>query len=318
MARHPWWFTFLPLCLLGTAVGCGLEIWVQRLTPVSTEKRRDVRLVIILTNACLWGFFGAVVVHFSTLELDEVLPDRVWEAWRLCYHLCFISMLLAATVTDLREYIIPDEIIVPAIVVGVCGAFVSGDMQIMHLWVDWNFAVPGLSGPFIPRWEQIHPHWHGLAWSLVGGLIGAGVTWLIRYISKFVLRQEALGFGDVTLMAMIGSFLGWQPTVIVLLFAPILGLVVGGAVRILVGKTYLPYGPYLCLSAFMVLVFWRWIWQAELLAEHPQAYPIVSIRRLFGDWLGLLYLAGFAAVGLIIMLGCIRVWKKIPIQRSGG
>ncbi|MEX0726390.1 MAG: A24 family peptidase [Planctomycetaceae bacterium] len=317
LARHPWWLTFLPLFVLGAGLGWAVEVWVQRLTPLPSEKRARARAIISLSNALLWGLFGTVIVQLGTLELDEVLPNRAWEAGRFAYHLVLISLLLAATVTDLRDYVIPDEIILPGVIIGVLGAVLSGDWQIMHFWVDWNLAMPGLSGPYIPQWEKLHPHWHGLAWSVMGALIGAGVTWLIRGIAKFVLRQEALGLGDVTLMAMIGSFLGWQPAVIIILLAPLLGLLVGGAVRIAFGKTYLPYGPYLCLSAYLTLTCWRWIWQAEILAEQPQAQPIVSIRRLFGDWLGLLILAGIAVGGMIVMLGVVRLLKQIPVQKSG-
>ena len=54
-------------------------------------------------------------------------------------------------------------------------------------------------------WIKESHHLHGLAWSLAGLAAGAGITWLVREISSRVLGQEALGAGDVTLMAMIGA-----------------------------------------------------------------------------------------------------------------
>ncbi len=313
LARQHWLTVFIPLVVTGACVGWGIECWTQRLTPLPRGKRHRERFIICCSTAVLWGLYGWMVVHAQSLKLDEVLPHRLWEAGRLVYHLAFIALLIAATVTDLREYVIPDEIVIPGIIIALCGAFVSGDFQIIHFWVDWSYAEPGLSGPYIPLWEQQHPHWHGLAWSLAGGVIGAGIIYLIRSISQFVLQQESLGFGDVTLIAMIGCFLGWQPVVLTILLAPLYALAIGGLTRIVIGKTYIPYGPYLSLSALIVLMFWRWIWQAEILAEQLQAAPIVSLRRLFGDWVGILWMAGIGVGGMIILLVLLRIFRQLPV-----
>ena len=42
--------------------------------------------------------------------------------------------------------------------------------------------------------------------------------WAVRIIGTLTLRQEAMGFGDVTLMAMIGAFTGWQSTLLIFFF----------------------------------------------------------------------------------------------------
>ena len=51
--------------------------------------------------------------------------------------------------------------------------------------------------------------------ALVGLAVGGGVIWVVRMIGTAVLRREAMGFGDVTLMSMIGTFVGWQASLIV-------------------------------------------------------------------------------------------------------
>ena len=53
-------------------------------------------------------------------------------------------------------------------------------------------------------------NWQGLLTALVGMAAGGGLVWLVRLIGGAALGREAMGFGDVTLMAMIGAFLGWQ------------------------------------------------------------------------------------------------------------
>ena len=57
--------------------------------------------------------------------------------------------------------------------------------------------------------------------------VGAAVIWTIRFIASVILKREAMGFGDVTLMAMIGAFLGWQAVIIVFFLSPFAGAVVG-------------------------------------------------------------------------------------------
>ena len=76
-----------------------------------------------------------------------------------------------------------------------------------------------------------------------------GLVWAVRIIGAIVLRREAMGFGDVTLMAMIGAFLGWQPCLVIFFLAPFAGLVVGVLRLILFRDREIPYGPFLCLAA---------------------------------------------------------------------
>jgi prepilin signal peptidase PulO-like enzyme (type II secretory pathway) len=80
-------------------------------------------------------------------------------------------------------------------------------------------------------------HWAGLLTALVGMAAGGGLIWAVRIIGSMVLEQEAMGFGDVTLMAMIGTFVGWQNCPLIFFLAPFVGAIVdlhaavGGATR---------------------------------------------------------------------------------------
>ena len=67
----------------------------------------------------------------------------------------------------------------------------------------------------------------------------------VRFCSSRILGREALGLGDVTLMGMIGTFLGWQPTVFVFLAAPLCGLALLIPVKVLWRRSHVPYGPFL-------------------------------------------------------------------------
>lgn len=341
----------LVLFVLGAIVGQGINAWVRRMSlkpvihplsrcegcgaPVSRWKLIPLVRWIPLSTRCsacsrplprsevflelatglLFAFYYYVVVSLRSLDVPSVIPPAGMFEWRLFYHYVLLTLLIAATSIDFREYLIPDQITVTGMIIGVAGATLAGQLQIIHLWVDWNQAIPGLTGPYIPDWIKEHSHWHGLTWSLAGLIAGGGLTWGLRLISSVLLGQEALGLGDVTLMAMVGSFLGWQPILPILLLAPLCGILIGFLSRAVTGKTYLPYGPYLCTATLIVLVGWKWFWLAEWPAVVPGAPPEFSIRKLFGDALGLTMLGGIALGALILLLLLLRIYRAIPVKR---
>jgi prepilin signal peptidase PulO-like enzyme (type II secretory pathway) len=97
--------------------------------------------------------------------------------------------------------------------------------------------------------------------ALVGMAAGMVLVWGVRIVARWVLGVEAMGFGDVTLMGMIGAFLGWQAVLLVFFLAPFFGLVYG-IVHVALGKgRAVPYGPFLCLATVTVVIFWRFLWQ---------------------------------------------------------
>ena len=105
--------------------------------------------------------------------------------------------------------------------------------------------------------DDLVDNWQGLLTALVGMAAGGGLIWLVRLIGGAALGREAMGFGDVTLMAMIGAFLGWQTCLIVFFLAPLAGVVLGIAQLILRRGSEIPYGPFLCLGALAAIVAWR-------------------------------------------------------------
>lgn len=294
------WLLTATALVVGWGVGLLLARWVNRLCE-APPRPGETRVTAAMT-AALFGLATFVIVFLESQYVDEVKPDVAWRFGRLMAHLGLLALLVAVTATDLREYIIPDQIAFSGLVLGALVATVSGDVQLIHFWVDWNHPLVAIQGPEIPTWLAPHPHWHGLVWSLTGAAIGAGVTWLARAISSIVLGREAMGLGDVTLMAMIGSFLGWQPMLFVFLLAPFCGLMVSVLVKSLLNRPYVPYGPYLSAAAVVVMLSWRWIWSWE-------PTPRVSIRKLFGDLPSLAILAG-ASLGLfLLLLGLVRWWR---------
>lgn len=102
--------------------------------------------------------------------------------------------------------------------------------------------------------------WTYLLSSLMGLAFAGGVTWAVRLSATWGLRVEALGFGDVTLMAMIGTYVGWQPSLLIFFIAPIVSLVFVVVRWLITGEAATPYGPYLCAATVLLLVYWDALW----------------------------------------------------------
>jgi leader peptidase (prepilin peptidase) / N-methyltransferase len=143
-------------------------------------------------------------------------------------------------------------------------------------------------------------HWMGLLSSLTGLAVGGGMIWIVRWFGWLALRKEAMGFGDVILLAMIGDFLGWQACIIVFFLAPVAGIVVGLAAILSGRSNVIPYGPFLCLAAMATIVLWA------------DAWPILAFRLLvLGFWLPALI--GLALVAMIPMLYLIRKVRELLV-----
>jgi leader peptidase (prepilin peptidase)/N-methyltransferase len=317
-------FEHVPLIVLAIALGslAGLATWLGTLRAL-----RDLNLPLlrwpiwfglggfILGSAYVWG-----AVAWNLTSTPEVIPAESWSYWRIISHLSLIVLLLIITATDLRSYYILDWCNWLGIVIAISGAVASGHFQMAHVWVDWNAEIPQLQGPWIPEWLKFHPHWHGLLWTVAGMGTGAIGMWLIRWISSRVLGLKTMGAGDVLLMAMIGAYLGWQPTLFVLLLSPILALSLGGLARLRFPAAMLPYGPFLALAAIVILFTWRFIWMAEIsFSAHGghERETTFAVRRLFGDPIAMALMAGLSLTLLFTLLGLLRLYKSLPVNGSG-
>lgn len=99
------------------------------------------------------------------------------------------------------------------------------------------------------------PHLSGLIASFLGMLAGGGALYTVGVIGKIVFQKDAMGFGDVKMMAMVGGFLGWDAVLLAFLAACIVGTVLGIFWLIVTKDHYIPFGPYLAVGTFAVLLF---------------------------------------------------------------
>jgi leader peptidase (prepilin peptidase)/N-methyltransferase len=94
----------------------------------------------------------------------------------------------------------------------------------------------------------------GLQSSVIGAALGAAVPWTIRWVWFRVTKVDAMGLGDVKMLAMIGAFLGWQQVWVVLFLGTLAGALFGItllAIRKRSLASRLPFGTFLAMAAYV-------------------------------------------------------------------
>jgi leader peptidase (prepilin peptidase)/N-methyltransferase len=193
-----------------------------------------------LVESLTGGLFGLAMVHALAL------PGPVGSGWELLGFLlmaAFLAALVAATFIDLEHTILPDEITKS-------GMWAAPVASLVFPWIVLDHFPPdtlGLAG--------ITPHAAGLIGSLAGLVAGAGTVWLVAVVGRWIFRKEAMGFGDVKFMGMIGGFLGPVPVVMTFFVGCLVGSVVGVTIFAITRNRYLAFGPYLALGAAVMLLW---------------------------------------------------------------
>jgi len=146
----------------------------------------------------------------------------------------------------------------------------------------------------VAAWFVGGERFRGLQSALVGLAVSAGLVWSIREGASRSLGREAMGLGDVTLMAMVGAWVGWQASVLTFFLAAFIGLAHGLVQMVRHRENELPYGPSLCLACAVVIVCWRPLWQW---AGGPFTQPLELAM----------------VIGLVVVLTAITlfVWQRL-------
>ncbi|MBI4844181.1 MAG: prepilin peptidase [Nitrospirae bacterium] len=184
---------------------------------------------------------SSISMRYPFVELfNAVLYLTAWSVFNsasiitLITYFVFISALVVIIFIDIDFQIIPDVITIPGIFIGL----ISGSA-----FLPDPFFRNGLLG---------------LKASFVGLFAGAAGFYLIAVLGKMIFRKDAMGFGDIKLMGVVGSFLGWKGVVFTTFLGSLLGSVVG--IALIAGKgrewgSQIPFGPYLAVGALTSL-FW--------------------------------------------------------------
>jgi leader peptidase (prepilin peptidase)/N-methyltransferase len=171
-------------------------------------------------------------VELLTGLLFFALAVKFGLSWEFLRGLLLTGFLIVLSFIDLERQIIPDVISLPGIGAGLVS----------------SLLVPG----------AILPQLRGLIPALLGGAVGALLIWGAGWVWLKLARREGMGGGDIRLAALIGTFLGWQQTLfVILLLGPLLGILLGGGAALIRRRRVLgrqiPFGPFLAMGAMVAL-----------------------------------------------------------------
>jgi leader peptidase (prepilin peptidase)/N-methyltransferase len=212
--------------------------------------------LVELVNAALWGLAGALAPSFPLAAIHAVV----------------LSGLVVASAVDFDRFEIPDEVSIGGMVLAPIAAL----------------ALPALHSD--TRLAQILSDPHGpvsrlgsFSGCLAGMAVGAAILWGIGWAGSRLYGRDAMGFGDVKLLAAGGGFVGPGGVLWALMIASLVASVFGilnllrfflllrARVRARGRQTparkslrtariagrYVPFGPYLALGIVVVLLYWR-------------------------------------------------------------
>lgn len=137
-----------------------------------------------------------------------------------------VCALLTLTFIDIDTYLLPDDITLPLLWIGLLFNLVGG-------FTDLQSAV-------------------------IGAVTGYLILWSVYWLFKLVTGKEGMGYGDFKLLAALGAWFGWSLLPALLVLASVSALVIAGGQMLFAGKSRsipIPFGPYLALGGIGLLFF---------------------------------------------------------------
>ncbi len=218
------WYDNIPilswLLLTGKCRKCALPI---------SARYPMVELITGLLFLAIWTKFGPLS------EIAQVIGLVNSLAMVGFYFLITFGLVMGSYI-DIDHLYLPDRVTLGSAIAGVL----------------FSFAFPVLQEPAVGR-DLTHIQ-SGLN-SIYGLLLGFGLLYGIGYVGKLIFKKDAMGFGDVKLMAGLGACFGWQSIPFIIFGSSLVGAIAGISL-ILAGKhelqSKIPFGPYITAAA----LFW--------------------------------------------------------------
>ncbi len=174
-------------------------------------------------------------IELITMLLSVHLWMHYGVGWQLAASLLLVWSLICLTVIDLDHQLLPDNITLPLVWVGLfCNLF--------GLFTTIESAV-------------------------IGAIAGYMGFWLIFQIHFRITGKEGLGYGDFKLLAALGAWLGWELIPMIILFASLAGTLVAIAMMIvksLKKENPISFGPFLAISGWLALLWGETITQTYM------------------------------------------------------
>ncbi|AKS42254.1 prepilin peptidase [Wenzhouxiangella marina] len=171
--------------------------------------------------------FRYPLVEFSTAVLSVIVVQAFGPSPEALGALVLTWSLVALTGIDFDQQLLPDQITLPLLWLG------------LLVNLQWGLFA-------------------SLEEAVIGAAAGYGVLWAVFHLFKLLTGKEGMGFGDFKLLAALGAWLGWWMLPVIILLASFVGAVVGIVLMIATrhGKDVpIAFGPYLAAAGFIALLY---------------------------------------------------------------
>ena len=170
----------------------------------------------------------------------------------VAYHCVFAAILVAITFIDY------DWTIVPA--------------ALTNVGLVFGLLLPLIDPAIRQAPAQATTPSGALAVGLIGAIVAAAIVWIVRVLGGLLFRREAMGAGDIHILAVVGTFMGWQAALLTFFLASFYGLIpslvklIPYLVKRFTRREWnpsdreIPLGPFLCAAAFSLLLVWHRVW----------------------------------------------------------
>lgn len=203
----------------------------------------------------LSGFlFALSAYHFALPSYQSGLAEG-WVVFAISCAFCLSLVII--TFIDIDFRIIPDVIDKPGMLLAMVLSFIAPSLHLIRetgftqllSWLGWSWQA---SASF--SWSD---RLLAAASSLLGMALGAGLTYSVGVVGKAVFRKEAMGFGDVKLMGMVGALVGWQGAIMTFFLGCVIGAVVGVTLMVAARRKdpHIPFGPFLAAAGALVFFY---------------------------------------------------------------
>lgn len=241
--------------LFGSAVGSFLNVCIYRIprklsiivpssrcpscnTPIRPLDNIPLVSFVLLGGRCRYCkvkiSLRYPLVEFLNAILYVVVVWRFGLGWHTLFYFVFCSALIVITFIDLDFRIIPDKITLSGIPLGlIAGTFILPDPFL-------RFSLLGIKNSFI---------------GMLGGFV---FFYLVALAGSAIFKKEALGGGDIKMMAMIGAVMGWKAVLLTTFLGSLSGALIGIALMVAQGggrMMKIPFGPFLALGAVVTLFY---------------------------------------------------------------
>jgi leader peptidase (prepilin peptidase)/N-methyltransferase len=207
--------------------------------PITALQNIPILSWVILRGRC--ASCGAPIsaryplVEALTGVLSALVAWKFGFAWPALAALLLTWFLIALTFIDIDHQLLPDNLTLPLLWLGL----------LLSLWSSQAGPAP------VPVDTRS---------SLIGAMAGYVSLWSVYHLFRLLTGKDGMGYGDFKLFAALGAWLGWQMLLPTILIAALAGAVVGLGLIVLRRQDRsapIPFGPFLASAGWLMLMFGR-------------------------------------------------------------